>query len=149
MVDILRAAFDGKNDQLSIWLKRWNKIKFFADEDADLDPSSTNYQYFTHCLNRFLNGRIDFKFKIGSFELPKNKSVTVAMFCMETLKNKCISFSINEKEIYRIIIECDTLYNYKNIKKCIKVCESLNLLNACKSCSEINLNNLYNNNSSL
>ena len=137
MSDILKIIFFGKNDQLNLWIKKWNKIKFFLDEDADLDPSVTKYEYFLFCLNNFLDANSIYKYTIGSFHLPKNKTITVQLICSNNLKHKCIKFFMNEMIINKIVIENDSIYNFINLKKCIKFCDQLNLLNACKICKKL------------
>jgi hypothetical protein len=133
---------------------KWNKIKKYAHEQVN--PINTYYQEFTYELYNAIEGNMNWYYEIGRFPLPRNNFASIKLSCSGDLNTKIITINTNELAEHKIyvyghntkcntIIEDNTTFNFNNIKKIIKICDILYLLNNCKKCNNITFNNNYNN----
>lgn len=151
MFDVLKGLLS--NDVIDVatydnYKKRWNKIKNYAEDE--INPTATFYQDFAFDLERTTSYNLKWSYEIGRFALPKNNYAVVSLSCMGHFTTKIINITIIPQIIpspkmyvsgtsneTRLTIENDTTMNFCIIKKCIKICETLNLLNSCKKCGKI------------
>lgn len=140
--------------------KRWDTIKYYADDISN--SINTYYQEFIYDLEKLINKNMNWYYELGRFPLPKNNYGIVCLSCLNTLATKIITVKVlpitiqlqkealntkvyvsgNNNET-KIIIEDNTTINFNNIKKCIKICDTLHLLNGCKNCNKITINSEF------
>jgi hypothetical protein len=156
MYDVLKGLLSNEiidNVTYETFKKRWTKIKHYAEDE--MDPVSTFYQQYIYDLENSMYQNFNWNYEIGRFALPKNNYGIVSLSCNGTIGTKMISIKVvpmtvklqkesNHVKLFvngnnnetKICIESSTTINYNNIRKCIKVCETLHLLNSCKKCDK-------------
>jgi hypothetical protein len=151
MYDVLKGLLGNEllsHNTYDAFKKRWNKIKHYTDDEV-------YYQDFIYDLGNAINNNMKWCYEIGRFALPKDNCGIVMLSCEKTLATKLITIKIApmiikiqrelpNSKLYvsgnnhetKLLIDDDTTMNFNNIKKCIKVCETLHMLNSCKKCNK-------------
>jgi hypothetical protein len=152
MYDVLIGIYNNNflsSSQYDYYRKLWTKIKYYAYEEYS--DVNTYYQYFTDKLYNTINRDMNWSHEIGKFKLGRKHYCIVTLSCRTDIRSKVITVKvlpINKTEVQKIFvngisnvtklcIEDDTTYNFNNIKKIIKICETLNIMNSCKKCNKI------------